>query len=379
MERFTTEPRPDWQATVEAQGLMFHTGDEGSPYWDETVHYRFTAAEVDVIQLATAELDRLCLAAVDHVIERGLWDAFGVPAALVPWVRQSWETQELTVVGRFDLAYDGSGPPKLLEYNADTPTSLLEAAVIQWQWQRDRFPDADQFNSIHERLIDAWKRVKLTGGVGSRVVHFAAVADHVEDYVTVNYLRDTAMQAEIETDYLNVDDVGWNEGRRTFVDRRERAITHAFKLYPWEWMFAEAFGPHLPAAPTRWFEPPWKVILSNKALLAVLWELFPGHPNLVPASLSPIEGDVVRKPRQSREGSNVAIFRGGSAWFETPGEYGDGPHVWQRYVPIRKFGDRTPVIGSWMVNGHACGMGIREDATPVTGNLSRFVPHYFAG
>jgi glutathionylspermidine synthase len=34
--------------------------------------------------------------------------------------------------GRFDLAYRGDGPPKLLEYNADTPTALFEAAVVQW-------------------------------------------------------------------------------------------------------------------------------------------------------------------------------------------------------------------------------------------------------
>ena len=55
--------------------------------------------------------------------------------------------------GRFDLAYDGTTPPKLLEYNADTPTSLLEAAVIQWRWQQDMRPERDQFNSIHERLL----------------------------------------------------------------------------------------------------------------------------------------------------------------------------------------------------------------------------------
>ena len=51
--------------------------------------------------------------------------------------------------------YDGKAPPRLLEYNADTPTALLEASVAQWFWLQDCFPTADQFNSIHERLIDA--------------------------------------------------------------------------------------------------------------------------------------------------------------------------------------------------------------------------------
>ena len=64
--------------------------------------------------------------------------------------------------------FDGTGPAKLLEYNADTPTSMFEAAVFQWTWleqaiERNIIPKrADQFNSIHERLIEAWK--KLGGG-----------------------------------------------------------------------------------------------------------------------------------------------------------------------------------------------------------------------
>ncbi len=375
MQRLTVQPRPDWQRRVESHGFAFHTADGGGqPYWDESACYRFTAAEVDQLEAATYALNEMVIAAVDHVVTAGRWADFGVPEPYVDWVRQSWDLEELTIVGRFDLAYDGSGPPVLLEYNADTPTGLLEAAVVQWFWLRDVYPSLDQFNSIHERLIEAWAAAKPL--VPGRL-DFVGVADSLEDSTTLTYLRDTATQAGLDTAFLDVAQVGWDADRRRFVDPARRPITAAFKLYPWEWMMDEAFGPHLPAAPTRWWEPPWKTIPSNKAILAVLWELYPGHPNLVPASLTELPGDVVRKPRQGREGSNVRITRGGRVWHETGGDY-PGPHVWQRYVPVAPFDGFTPTVGSWMINGTAAGVGVREDASPVTGNTSRFVPHVFA-
>ena len=375
MQRIAIQPRPDWRPKVESQGFAFHTADGGQPYWDESAFYHFTPGEIDQLEAATYALNDMAIAAVDHVIARGLLADFDVPDLYVPWIRQSWEQDELTLVGRFDLAFDGTGPPKLLEYNADTPTSLLEAAVVQWFWLKDVRPEADQFNSIHERLIEAWGVAKQSIGAGR--VHFIGLEESVEDLVTVNYLRDTAMQAGLDTATIGVAQVGWDGAARRFVDPSLRPITAAFKLYPWEWMMDEDFGPHLPVGPTRWWEPPWKVLLSNKAILAVLWDLYPDHPNLVPASLTELPGgDVVRKPRQGREGNNVTITRRGQVWHETAGDY-PGPHVWQRYVPVRTFDGFTPVVGSWMINGYAAGIGIREDASPVTGHLSRFVPHLF--
>lgn len=375
MIRRKSVARPNWQTTVEAQGFLFHTAGGDQPYWDESVYYQFTSAQVDEIEAATYTLNDMMLAAVEVIVTQNRWDDFDIGPIYRQWIADSWEREAVTIVGRFDLAFDGSGPPKLLEYNADTPTSLLEAAVVQWYWMKDVLPKFDQFNSIHERLIEAWQTAKRF--VLDARVNFVAMENHLEDFMTVNYLRDTAIQAGLDTAFLDVANVGWNDGRGTFVDPMENALEYAFKLYPWEWMLDETFGPHLPAGRTRWFEPPWKVLMSNKAILAVLWELYPDHPNLVPASLTELPGDVVRKPRQSREGANVRIVRNGSVLIETAGEY-DGPTVWQQYVPVKTFDGFTPVIGSWMVNGYACGMGVREDPSPVTGNLSRFVPHVFS-
>ena len=89
-------------------------------------------------------------------------------------------------------------------------------------------------------------------------------------------------------------------------------------------------------------------------------------------------GDYVRKPILGREGANVEVVVGGRTLISTEGEYGE-PYVYQQYHPLPNFEQNYPVIGSWMVNGYACGIGIREDNSPVTTNASRFVPHVMTG
>ena len=376
MKRVSIQPREAWQAKVEAKGMVYHTAEDGTPYWDESAYYEFTSAEVDEIEKATYALNDLALAAVEAVIQKDYFEKFGIPKQYVDWVKASWEKDEHTIVGRFDLAVTPGGGVKLLEYNADTPTSLLEAAVIQWFWMKDVRPGADQFNSIHERLIEGWLAIKKNA---PEKWYFASLSadDSAEDFMTVSYLRDTAMQAEVETDWIAVADIGYNRPRAAFVDlKAEMPIQNCFKLYPWEWMLKEEFGPLLPHVGTNWLEAPWKMILSNKAILAVLWELFAGNELLLETSFSELAGDFVRKPIYSREGANIQIVRGGQVIETTPGNYG-GPFVYQRFAELPAFDGNHPVVGSWMVNGYAAGMGIREDKGLVTGNLSRFVPHVF--
>jgi glutathionylspermidine synthase len=370
MRRQKSSPRPNWQATVEAQGLHFHSPD-GLPYWDESACYVFSPEEIDRIEKATYALNDMCLEALEYTFTQDGLGAFGISPAYHRWLRQSWETEEHTIYGRFDLAYTPGEEPRLLEYNADTPTALLEAAVIQWFWLQDTHPRADQFNSIHERLIEIWQVLKAQD-IG--LVHFASLRGNVEDYMTVNYLRDTAVQAGLETEYLAIEDVAWYPAQRQFVDTRRRPLRTIFKLYPWEWMLREEFGPYLPVSRTRWLEPPWKMLLSNKAILPLLWQLFPQSPYVLRAEPQPFGSDYVQKPMQGREGANVTLVREGRPALETEGPY-VGPYVFQEYYPLPQFDGNYAVLGSWIVNGYACGMGVREDVQPITQNTSRFVPH----
>ncbi|HEY1188745.1 MAG TPA: glutathionylspermidine synthase family protein [Gemmata sp.] len=375
MRRVTVDPRPNWQKRVEEFGLFYHTL-RGEPYWDESAYYQFTNYEVDVIEEATNRLHEMCLQLVQDVIDKRLFGLFMIPEEFEEYIVRSWEADEPSVYGRFDLAYDGVGPPKLLEYNADTPTGLVEASVAQWMWLKDVDERGNQFNSIHERLIDAWKAV-LTRDRGP--IHFAAMTemDTPEDYITAEYMRDVAIQAGAQTTFIDVTEIGYDRPRKVFVDDTGFPIHRCFKLYPWEWMVREEFGPHLRTAPTKWVEPAWKMILSCKSILPLLYERNPDSPFLLPASFDPLtDGSYVKKPVHAREGANIDVVIGGRLAQSTDGPYQTGPYVYQALAPQMKPHDgRYPVIGSWVVNGEACGMGIREDDTLVTRNTSRFVPH----
>ncbi len=374
MKRHVCKPRPDWRTKVERLGLTYHSHDSG-PYWDESACYELTAREVEALELAGNTLHRLCIEAAEAVIENGWWTRLGIPSIAAPGIIRSWERDEFSLYGRFDLAFDGTTPPKLLEYNADTPTALVEASVAQWFWLNETYADADQFNSIHERLIEAWR--KWSGST----VHFCSVKEHSEDEMTVLYLRDTCEQAGVKSKPVYIDDIGWDSCRNCFVDLDNAPIERCFKLYPWEWLWHEEFGPHLATAPTQFVEPTWKMLLSNKGLLPILWELFPEHPNLLPAYEFPdaLSARYIRKPRLSREGSNVTWVEGGVVVEETHGDYGEEGYVFQALAPLPEFMGHHPVFGVWVVDHEAAGLGIREDTRRITGNLSRFVPHFFRG
>lgn len=371
MHRVRMDPRPNWKKRLEELGIFFHTL-HGETYWDETVAYQLSSFEVDTLELATNTLHSMCLEVVEDIIRDRDFNLFLIPVEFHDAIVRSWEQDEPSIYGRFDLAYDGVGSPKLLEYNADTPTALVEASVAQWHWLKDIDERGDQFNSIHEHLIDAWKGLRARD---PGPIHFAAMSGQMEDYVTVEYLRDTAIQAGFQTEYLDVEQIGWDGSRRAFVDTSNRPMHRLFKLYPWEWMVREQFAPHILQTTTRWLEPAWKMLLSCKSILPILWEKYPDSPFLLPASFEPMDGDHVKKPVLAREGANITVVRNGRMVLQTAGPYGQGPFVYQKLAPLPNFEGRTPVFGSWLINGESCGVGIREGETIVTQNTSRFVPH----
>jgi glutathionylspermidine synthase len=390
MKRVAITPRENWQQKVESVGLAFHTLDNGDPYWDESAAYEFTAAEIDTLEAAGNELQTMCLAAAQHIIDNKRYAELEIPWAAVPAIEWAWENEPPAIYGRFDLSWAGAASgqaPKLLEYNADTPTSLLEAAVVQWKWLEE-MPESlvsakpDQFNSIHEKLIAKWRDVD---GYLSKPVYFAAL-DVPEDQLTTVYLRDTAQQAGIETLQMYMSEIGWNDELQAFLDPNEDQMFSIFKLYPWEAMLAEEFGPHAldTYQSVRWIEPIWKMLLSNKGILPILWELYPNHPNLLEARFdSPgAMTSYVKKPLLSREGANITLVRPDAQAIETDGPYVGQKMVYQALAPRAVFyktngGPRYPVLGLWMVDQECCGMGIRESAGPITDNLSSFVPHFF--
>ncbi|MEO6804408.1 MAG: glutathionylspermidine synthase family protein [Granulicella sp.] len=412
MQRIPITPREDWQQKVEAVGLTFHTLENGDPYWNESAAYEFTAAEIDTLEAAGNTLQEMCLAAVQHILDEKRYADLDIPESAIEAIEWAWENEPPALYGRFDLSWAGaqSGqPPKLLEYNADTPTSLLEAAVVQWDWLKTAALSGtpDQFNSIHDALIAKWKDL---APYLSKPIYFAGV-DVPEDQLTLAYLRDTAQQAGIDTLQMYMEEIGWNDERQAFVDPNEDQMFSVFKLYPWEIMLSEEFGVHTLATypDMRWIEPIWKLLLSNKGILPILWQLYPNHELLLPAFFdttpaAPVSGsdwqpvnvngsassgsptilppathnlrDYVRKPLFSREGANITLVRDNATVDSTTGPY-TGRQIVQALAPDSVFDSRYPILGLWMIDQNCSGLGIRESSTPITDNLSSFVPHYF--
>ena len=183
-------------------------------------------------------------------------------------------------------------------------------------------------------------------------------------------------------------------------------------------MLQEEFGPHAIATyqSTRWIEPIWKLLLSNKGILPILWQLYPNHELLLEAhfdtptaktpdntggwqdvvvggsaSTRPQQNvtptgpgnlrDYVRKPLMSREGANITLVRNNATVASTERLY-YCPQIYQALAPDAVFSTpngvpRYPILGLWMIDQDCCGLGIRESDGPITGNLSSFIPHFF--
>jgi glutathionylspermidine synthase len=203
---------------------------------------------------------------------------------------------------------------------------------------------------------------------------------------------DTVVQAGYEAIELVVEDIVLDDGDGRFYDAQGRHLDVVFKLYPWEWLIEDEFGPAVLAdgmrpGGTTWVEPAYKMLWSTKALLPVLWQLFGSDPVLGDFLLPAYFADempsswrsYVRKPLWGREGANVAIVRDGAVAVELPGRYGTEGFVVQELAPLPDFpgvdGPHHPVLGAWVVDGEPAGLGIRESDGLITDNLSYFVPH----
>ncbi|MGK2959758.1 MAG: glutathionylspermidine synthase family protein [Candidatus Malihini olakiniferum] len=382
MERIDIVERPDWREKAIEFGFNFHTM-YGEPYWCENAYYQFTLAQIEELEAVTAELHQMCLQVVKKVVSSdALMTKFCIPKHTWDFVRSSLSSQQPSLYSRLDLAYDGKGPAKLLENNADTPTSLYETAFFQWLWLEDQInagklpQNADQYNSIQEALIARFEELCLHHGFG--LLHMACCQNTEEDRGTVQYLQDCALEAGLPTKFLYMEEIGLGE-KGQFTDMQNQVICNMFKLYPWEFMLREMFSTKLEDAGVHWLEPAWKSIISNKALLPMLWEMFPNHPNLLPTYFAdddhPTLDSYVIKPLFSREGANIQIIEDGQQIASVDGPYGEEDKIVQQYHPLQTFGNSHTVIGSWLVNDQPCGINLREDCELITQDLSRFYPH----
>lgn len=396
MKRHLFAKRPNFEKRLEEIGFNYWnlpSGPQGLPYYQEGVCYALSERQVDLIQEATQELHDMSLNMVSTMILTGDYPSyFGLSELDKELIEQSWNRGDKSLYGRFDLVYnDKDSSIKMLEYNGDTPVSILECSVAQWDYiqEADGIPDdlRTQYNMIDETLIETWQNNFSKGSL----LHFASGGGfRHEDFGNLVYIMDTAFRAGMKVKDIQMQQIGFDCSKNKFVDLEEIEMKNVFKLYPWEWMTEESFSQHLKSTKTQWMEPAWKMLLSNKAMLVKLWELYPNHPLLLESysekDVNLLNGTYAKKAIHGREGSN--IYK--SNWvygLNESEQLGQGSHyvpeyvkwgyMYQKWHEIPKHDGYRPIIGSWVIGDKACGMSIREDKNEVTGNDAFFASHIF--
>lgn len=375
MKRNSIIPRLQWQEKVTASGLNYHTDKDGSPYWDESIYYSFSPNDINLIKSATEELYSMCMQAVEYVINKNLFRLFDIPDEFIPFIKNSWEKQQPSLYGRFDLILAGD-QLKMLELNADCPSSILEAAVIQKEWMKEVHKKKTQFNDIDTLLIERWKEIEKL--IPAEKVYFSCLSKADEDNINTSYIRYCAELAGVKNAFIYINDIKWNNRAEIFTDYYNDPINNLFKLYPYDSMLESKWAHYLliDKNQTNWIEPPWKIIMSSKALLPVLWQMFPKHPYLLPCYFSKGEmKDYVEKPFRSRQGYNITIYKNGEPIEQTTGDFDNSMCVYQEFFRPVSFDGYNTIIGSWVINDKAAGIGIRESESLISGNTARFVPH----
>ncbi|KAL0931148.1 glutathionylspermidine synthase [Colletotrichum truncatum] len=422
MRRIPIKKRHNVTRLVQSQGLVFAdlVAPGGSePYWPDDRYYSFTNAEIHLLEEAARDVFAMCCEAADYLVEHPdmITNKMAVPAYCLEQITKSWNREPAwgSIYGRFDVCFGGLDhpdprlrTPKFYEFNADTPTSVIEAASIQWLWLEQTGRGGDQFNSITEKLIHGWNRnlTLISSELGHKPVVYFAIGEGDstgEDALNAMMLMETCQKAGWMTNAITIEEISLSKQDGRFYDTQGNHIDVIFKLYPWEFLMDEQFGEACfrdmenigmrdeagnYVGGTIWIEPPYKLLWSNKSIFAVLWDMFKDDPrgkwllptyfeNEAPATMA----SYARKPIFAREGADVVLKKNGEVIQDaSTGQYGAEGYIIQELAVLPEFKDAEsssyyPVLGLWFVDGDPAGMGIREDGTPITTNASVFIPH----
>jgi len=377
---------------LERLGFHWHTDADGSAYVaDEAVVV--TEEEAEAYYEAANTLYDMFVEAGEYVVENNLFHDIGIPFNLVDAVKKSWENDvHWHIYGRFDFAGGIDGKPiKLLEFNADTPTALFETAIVQWALLKaNGLDEAAQFNHVYEAIRDNFRRlIVLDGDVEDFERHyegwkilFSSIRGDIEDENTTRLLRKMADDAGFHTAFAFVDEVEFSEEEGIFYD--DERYEYWFKLIPWEMIAVEESD--LARILTKIMEnqkaiilnPAYTLMFQSKAMMKILWDLFPGHPLLLETSFEPLGKKQVKKPFFGREGGGVRILDAEGRLLEEGAEiYTDQPAVYQAYEPLPLDSEGRHYQAGLFFAYEGCGLGYRRGGA-ILGNMSKFVSHMIA-
>ncbi len=380
---------------LESINFSWHTDyDDNTPYIvDELIEV--SESEARAYGDAADELYDMFIEAGDYVIENDLLHDINIPFNLVEIIKESWENDvHWHLYSRFDFSGGLDGEPiKLLEFNADTPTVLLDAAIAQWAiLKKNNMDEERQFNNIHQSIKENFQRlITLEESVenfgkyydGWKIL-FSSVKGVQEDEDTTRYLMSIAKEAGFETEFAYIDEVEFSEDEGIFYN--DVNYEFFFKLVPWEDIAIDEGG--LATVLTQIvnnkkaiiLNPAYTLMFQSKAFMKILWDLYPNHPLLLETSFEPLEGAYVQKPAFGREGENVIISdENGDIIDEKDGHYKNFKPVFQEFAHLNRDDSGAYYHAGVFFAYEGCGLGFRKAVRPIIDDDAKFVGHVIKG
>jgi glutathionylspermidine synthase len=428
--------RPHWQRHIAENAYQVDAlSDAQQQYWVESLPQpfaiQFECQEETAISAATETIWEMCVEFLDWFftdlnpgdVDRRL-AALQIRSAYWQAIKNSWDrtepVEDLSLCTRFDLAVTAEGQIKLLEINGDTPLLGAET-VYQWNWfvdymhnhQHGKYPlpiDASQFNEFWDAIAGQWRRIVASYDLRQCGISFLVDENLEEDlemamqliqiltdevdpniYTQIVYLRGLKDERGREIQRgLGLDDDGY------FVDHVNARIPVLWKMYDWSDLqndmanagTTEALANRLETGEVKIVEPLWKQVLSNKGVLAMMWEQFKDsdyRQYLLATYLDTdnsyestqlLLGMHVRKPMLGLEGVATSIESGfGSLEQKESFGYGAEGFIVQEYIELPAAFGYHYAIGSWAIDGEAAGIIIRGDTSKITGRHCLIIPH----
>lgn len=356
------------------------------------------SAEQELIR-ATNELHLMYLHATDKVLKDDtLLRHFNVPEILWPRLRLSWQRRRYqTITGRLDFCMDARGL-KVYEYNADSASCHAEAGLITELWaqqgelKQGSIPSLDLLDTLSE----CWKHSDA-----KPLVHIMQDKDSEEDYHAL-FMQKALVKAGFKTKILHgLDKLQWDK-RGQLIDDEDQKVTCVWKTWAWETVLEQLrqeTEEQKAAPPIRTghpenkvrlidvllrpevtvFEPLWTVIPSNKAILPILWSLFPNHRYLLEASFE-LDDELIKhgyaiKPIAGRCGSNIELVGHKEQVLDkTSGKFAQQENIYQQLWCLPKVAGQYMQISTFTVSGHFGGACLRSDHSLVIKGESDIQP-----
>ncbi len=377
---------------LESINFSWHTDyDDNTPYLVDKL-VQVSEMEAKAYAVASNELYDMFVEAGDYVIENNLFHELNIPFNLVDIIKASWENDvHWHLYGRFDFAGGLDHVPiKLLEFNADTPTLLLDTAIAQWAMLKyNNLDEYRQFNNLHECIKENFQRlVTLEESVekfdeyyeGWKIL-FASVRDASEDEDTTKYLQSIAQEAGFETEFAYMDEIEFDPNEGIFYN--DIQYDYFFKLVPWEDIaisegeLAVILTQIVQNQKAIILNPAYTLMFQSKGFMKILWDLFPNHPLLLETSFEPLQDKAyVKKPCFGREGENVTIYdEDGTIIDEKDGHYDNFKMIYQQKATLNQDDEGNFYQAGLFFAYEGCGLGYRTGTRPILDDDAKFAGH----